>query len=87
MFQHDHIIPSELAELYSSGENPVSMCDHFGISFEELVLVRKKFGFSPWKVKKKPRVRRVRHVEPESVGFRYCNSRRVKDCLGCQVIP
>jgi len=88
MVQHDHIDPVEFAELYSSGEDPVSMCDHFGVSFEELVQVRKKLGFPPWKVEVKPKVRRVRHDEPElePVACRYCNSRRIKDCLGCQVI-
>jgi transposase-like protein len=39
----------EFAELYSSGEDPVSMCDALGVSFEELDKTRKKLGFPVWK--------------------------------------
>jgi hypothetical protein len=43
------IDPLSFAELYSSGEDPVSMCDQLGISFEELDKTRKKLGFPQFK--------------------------------------
>ena len=48
------INPIEFAELYSAGEDPVSIADHLGVSFEELVKTRKRLGFPPWKMEKKP---------------------------------
>jgi hypothetical protein len=48
------INPIEFAELYSAGEDPVSIADQLGVSFEELVKTRKRLGFPPWKMEKKP---------------------------------
>jgi ribosomal protein L37AE/L43A len=48
------INPIEFAELYSAGEDPVSIADQLGVSFEELVITRKRLGFPPWKMEKKP---------------------------------
>lgn len=48
------IDPIEFAELYSVGEDPVSIADQLGVSFEELVIIRKRLGFPPWKMEKKP---------------------------------
>ncbi len=48
------INPIEFAELYSAGEDPVSIADQLGVSFEELVVTRKRLGFPPWKMEKKP---------------------------------
>jgi len=42
----------EFAELYSAGEDPVSIADQLGISFEDLVKTRKRLGFPPWKMEK-----------------------------------
>jgi ribosomal protein L37AE/L43A len=47
------INPIEFAELYSAGEDPVSIADQLGISFEDLVKTRKQLGFPPWKMEKK----------------------------------
>src|SRR5665647_2366947 len=47
------INPIEFAELYSAGEDPVSIADQLGISFEDLVKIRKRLGFPPWKMEKK----------------------------------
>ena len=46
------INPIEFAELYSAGEDPVSIADQLGISFEDLVKTRKRLGFPPWKMEK-----------------------------------
>jgi hypothetical protein len=43
------IDPLIFAELHSSGEDPVSMCDELGVSFEELDKHRKRQGFPPFK--------------------------------------
>ena len=48
------INPIEFAELYSAGEDPISIADQLGVSFEELVKTRKRLGFPPWKLEKKP---------------------------------
>jgi ribosomal protein L37AE/L43A len=48
------INPIEFAELYSAGEDPVSIADQLGVSFEELVKARKRLGFPPWKMEKNP---------------------------------
>src|SRR5665647_2900649 len=48
------INPLEFAELYSAGEDPISIADQLGVSFEELVKTRKRLGFPPWKMEKKP---------------------------------
>jgi ribosomal protein L37AE/L43A len=48
------INPIEFAELYSAVEDPVSIADQLGVSFEELVKTRKRLGFPPWKMEKKP---------------------------------
>ena len=47
------IDPIEFAELYSP-DDPVSMCDQLGATMEELELTRKRLGFPPWKMEKKP---------------------------------
>ena len=46
------INPIEFAELYSAGEDPVSIADQLSISFEDLVKTRKRLGFPPWKMEK-----------------------------------
>jgi ribosomal protein L37AE/L43A len=48
------INPIEFAELYSADEDPISIADQLGVSFEELVITRKRLGFPPWKMEKKP---------------------------------
>jgi len=54
------IDPIEFAELYSP-DDPVSMCDQLGATMEELELTRKRLGFPPWKIEKKPnKVNRVK---------------------------
>ena len=62
------INPIEFAELYSAGENPVSIADQLGVSFEELVIIRKRLGFPPWKMEKKPGI--CIRVEKDSIDTR-----------------
>jgi ribosomal protein L37AE/L43A len=59
------INPIEFAELYSAGEDPVSIADQLGVSFEDLEKIRKRLGFPPWKMEKKPL--KYNRVEMDSI--------------------
>jgi N6-adenosine-specific RNA methylase IME4 len=47
------IDPIEFAEMYAAHEDPVSMCDAFGITMEDLQKIRKRLGFPPFLANRK----------------------------------
>jgi len=82
------IDPLSFAELYSSGEDPVSMCDQLGISFEELDKTRKKLGFPQFKGCRQYTARQKKVIiRRETVEVRIscyeCQDRRVGNCISC----
>jgi hypothetical protein len=82
------IDPLMFAELYAECEDPVSICDALGVSFEELDKHRKRQGFPPFKGYRQYTARPKKTIirrEPEEVKISCyeCKDRRVANCINC----